>query len=444
MDKILKELKKNADSGEVYALSTSEESVTFENDKLKKGATTQRRGVAVRVIANGRVGFSTATRTDDASLLVRDAVQVAEFGESATFEFAPKVEAPKADGLHDPGVAKVSMDQMVEMGRHVIDKIKAYDSGVKAHAGVHKDFVGVELANTNGLELDYKKTFFSAYAAVTLAEENNIFEWWEVKSDLRAFASADEAAEELIRLFAAARKNVSFEGGSMPVILTPRCLPAILSTLEAGVSAEFVAKGMSPIKDKLGQEIFDGRVTVYEDPAAEGLTGCAPFDDEGVPTRKKPVVENGVLKSYLGNLKYCKALGIDPTGNGMREQTFGGKAFAVMPGIGFTNVVMQGGDMPLADMIADIKKGLLIEAVPDAWMGNVINGDFAGSIYLGLVIENGKITGRAKDLAIAGNIYKVFKDNIVALSRETQSPGDMSNFSLPWVYLKDMPVSGRA
>jgi PmbA protein len=377
-------------------------------------------------------------------VVVRDAVQVAEFGEEAAFEFAPARQLPKTIPIHFPEVEAVPMQSMVDMGRRVVDKIKAYDPGIKAHAGAEKGLMEVSVCNTNGLELGYKKTYLSAYGAVTLAEENNIFEWWETKADLRAFDSADEAADELIRLFDQARKNVSFEGGSMPVILTPRCLPAILSTLEAGVSAEFVAKGMSPLKGKLGEKILDERVTVYEDPNAEGLTGSAPFDDEGVPTAKKPIVEKGILKAYLGNLKYCKALGIAPTGNGMREQMFGGKSIASTPAMGVTNVLMDAGDMPLADMIADVKRGLLIEAVPDAWMGNVINGDFAGSIYLGLVIEDGKITGRAKDLAIAGNIYQVFKDNIVALSEETQRPSGMDNFRLPWVYLKDMPVSGRA
>lgn len=444
MDRILKEVEKHADSGEVYMLSVAEESVKFENDKLTKGSTKQQCGHAVRVIAKGKVGFSTATNTDDPSVVVKDAVQVAEFGEEATFEFAPKAAPPKADGIYFADVEAVPMESMVEMGRRVVDKIKAYDSGIKAHAGVEKYLMEVGIANTNGVSLDYRKSYFSAHAAVTLAEENNIFEWWEVKTDLAAFDSADDAADEMIKLFDQARRNVPFEGGSMPVILTPRCLPAILSTLEAGVSGEFVAKGMSPLKGKLDQKILDDRVTVYDDPGAEGLTGRMPFDDEGVPTQKKAVVGKGVLKSYLGNLKYCKALGIEPTGNGMREQMFGGKSFASPPAMGLTNVVMEPGEMPLSDMIAEIKKGLLIEAVPDAWMGNVINGDFAGSIYLGLVIEDGKIAGRAKDLAIAGNIYQVFKDNIVALSSETQRPGGMSNFRLPWVYLKDMPVSGRA
>jgi len=99
--------------------------------------------------------------------------------------------------------------------------------------------------------------------------------------------------------------------GRLPIILAPEAAYLFLLPLAAGLSGEAVEKGTSPLIDKIGERIVSERLTVIDDPLRDGDPGSRPFDDEGVPCRRRPLLDAGVLTDYLTDLRNR---GIPPTG----------------------------------------------------------------------------------------------------------------------------------
>jgi PmbA protein len=310
VDRILKEAQKRADAAEIFGVIGRHVTVRFENDKLKGVDNSEAAGVGLRVVADEKIGFSSTTLLDEPERIAADAAEVARFGEPATFEFAKPNGAPDVKGLFDPAVPDVGLDDMIAMGRRIVDTVKAGVPDAKVGARIIKAEYETTVANSNGLSGSYKKTFFAAGAMATLVEGDNILEWWDGRSELSAFDEIEPFATDLVETLRIARNTTSLDGAEMAVIFAPDALSDIFCTLEAGLDGEQVAKGMSPLVGKIGERLLDERITLVDDGTAEGMGSSAPFDDEGTPHVRLPLFERGVLRSYVTNLKYAKALGI--------------------------------------------------------------------------------------------------------------------------------------
>ena len=171
-----------------------------------------------------------------------------------------------------------------------------------------------------------------------------------------------------------------------------------------------------------------------DDGTLNGKFGSAAYDDEGVPHRRNVLIGEGALNGFLYDLKTAAQSGVESTGNGSR-------GLFNQPNPAPTNLIFAPGETPLADMIAGIGEGLLVQDVLGLGQGNVLSGAFSNPIALGFKIEKGEITGRVKDVSIAGNVYDVLQ-NIAAVSRE--SDWIYSNFNAPYILLEEMNVAGKA
>jgi PmbA protein len=185
---------------------------------------------------------------------------------------------------------------------------------------------------------------------------------------------------------------------------------------------------------KVGEKIFDSKLTVLDDATLDGRYNSAPYDAEGVPHQRNAFIENGVLKGFYYDLKTAAQSGVQSTGNGSRG-LFG------PPNPAPTNLILGAGETQLADLIAGIDEGLLVEDVLGLGQGNIISGAFSNPISLGFKIEKGEIVGRVKDVSIAGNVYDLLKE-ITAVSRETQWV--YTNVNMPYILMADMNVIAKA
>ena len=189
--------------------------------------------------------------------------------------------------------------------------------------------------------------------------------------------------------------------GDLPMIFTPRGVSATLfRPLVSGFNGKNVANGSSPLADRWGEKIVDGRISIFDDPLIPGASGSRPFDDEGVASRKHGLIENGIAGGPLLDLQTAGQLGKSSTGAA-------GRGLASSPSPGTSVIDIAPGDMSFDDMIAGVKDGLVIEALLGAGQGNELGGDFRANVSLGYRIENGEIVGRVKDTMISGNVYKV-------------------------------------
>jgi PmbA protein len=145
------------------------------------------------------------------------------------------------------------------------------------------------------------------------------------------------------------------------------------------------------------------------------------------------VVEQGVLKSFLYDLKTAAQSGAESTGNA-------GRGLFSPPYPQPTNFLIQPGSTQLKEMIASIQEGVLVDQVLGLGQGNILSGAFSNPVGLGFKIERGKIVGRVKDISIAGNIYDLL-EHVAAVSQETQWV--YSSFNLPYILLPEMNVVAK-
>jgi PmbA protein len=170
-----------------------------------------------------------------------------------------------------------------------------------------------------------------------------------------------------------------------------------------------VLQGISPLGAKVGQEVFDARFSLTDDPLRIGRAASRPLDDECVPSRATCLVERGVVQRFIYDLETAARAEVESTGNGQRG-IFG------KPVPGYTNLVLNNVAAPHAapqqlggGLLGDVRDGLLVDELIGVGQGNVIGGAFSHPVALAYRIERGEVTGRVKDAAVAGNAYELWK-----------------------------------
>jgi len=437
---------RGATSSEVFLLSSLTTSVEFETNRLKNISHTEERGAALRIVADGRIGFATTTRLDDVDRLVENAVATAALGEKADqgHAEAASLDAPAID---DAGVRDLSLETMVETAGRSVEKVKAYEPKMNVETSTTRDIQEVSVMTSEGFEGAFTKTIYEHGVGGRLIEGENLLHVWEHRAGTDAAFDHDAMADEVIALTKKGRTNAPVSTGPTTVILTPRGLIDVLMTLHLGLNGSAVERGISPLSGRLGETVFDERISIVDDGLMDGGFGSAPFDDEGTPMASTQLVENGRVVSYLTDRKTAQRLDHPATGNGLRvKRLVQSKQLSKTPAPEITNWTMQPGEKPLDELLAGVGDGVVVDSIMGILMSNLLAGDFSGNIALGFRVENGKLVGRVKDAMVAGNIYKLFKDHVVALSSDLKQVGLLGGIGshvLPYVVLKDVMVSSK-
>lgn len=407
---LLSEAEGKAGDAEVFGAFTEETPVRFEANHLKEVQARNSSVVVLRVIKDGRIGLALSTGATDPRPVVKMALETAEFGPEARFEFPGKL-AYLDVPVFDPEVENTPVDRMVEMGQSLIDRVRRHTPELLCEGGVSKSSSEVYIANSRGGSACYRKSIFSVGVDGTLIRGEDML--FVGDAEVSCHSARDTKAVEEITLWQLemARNRAGVPTGTMPVILTPRAVAGTLAVpLMVGLNGRTVFEGSSPLKDKLGEKLLDEKLSLHDDAVTPFLPESRPCDDEGIPSRRNTLIKNGRVASFLYDLQTAGLAGVKSTGSASRSR-------GAMPGPGPSCLSFEAGGASFADMVAGIDEGLVIEQLMGAEQGNVLGGDFSGNVLLGFKIEAGKIVGRAKDAMVSGNIYQALK-RIVALGSD--------------------------
>ncbi|NJK85109.1 MAG: TldD/PmbA family protein, partial [Bacteroidales bacterium] len=253
----------------------------------------------------------------------------------------------------------------------------------------------------------------------------------------------NEVIQKVENLFEA----VQPPAGEMPVVLGPGVTGILLhEAIGHGMEADFNRKKVSTYSSMLGKKVAQPFVTIIDDGTNPGFLGSINVDDEGSPSKKTVLVENGILTSYLHDKISAKHYGVEPTGNGRRE------SFEHYPLPRMRNTYMLGGNDLPEDIIKAAGNGIYIENVSNGQV-KIGEGDFAFYVSQGRMIENGKLTAPIKDVNIMGNGPKML-ENIVMVGNDlvlheggAGSCGKAGqsvpvSFGLPTCLVKSLTVGG--
>ena len=430
-EKILDLALKDSDSAEVIYEEGEARSISFENNKLKSVFTKSIRGIGLRVIKDGKIGFSSTTDFRKPEQLVTNAIESAEFGQEAKFEFQTKNHFQDIK-LFDENVVSYPIENGIQIGKETIEKALSvnpdYECGVSIGKGVSES----RLINSCGLDVNTQSTSFGTSIDILLVKDKGLLWVGEGESSAKVADDFDKHITKALHDLKLAAKEIEISTASYPVIFTSKAIGNLLSTFESGCNGKMVQKGISPLTGKLGEKMLDERFNMYDDPTIDYADGSYICDDEGVSAQRTPLFESGVLKNYIYDLQAAGIMNAKSTGNGTRS-------FASQPSPGNSNVIIEPGEMKFEDMIKDMKRGILVDQVLGGGQSNVLAGEFSVNIDLGYLVENGDIVGRVKDCMIAGNVFDVF-NNIIALGDKSDWHGSLK---VPPFYFRSINVAGN-
>ncbi len=226
---------------------------------------------------------------------------------------------------------------------------------------------------------------------------------------------ARKAVERTTRMIGARKIHTQ----NVPVVLEPEMsAQMLLGFLVECLSGSNIYMKRSFLAGKIGETISSNLVTLIDDPLIPGGRGSVPFDRDGVPARRKAIIENGVLKSYFLDNYSAKKLGLKPNGPGP------------------TNLTLLPGTKSQQEIIRSVDKGLLLCST--IGQGTVpTSGDLSKGAY-GIWIENGQLTYPVNEITISGNLGTILK-NIAMIGND---PDPRSSFSAPTLLISEMTISG--
>ena len=428
LEKVIDLAKQKGIEAEVYYVASQDTPIEFGNNRLKSLETKASEGIALRVIADGKLGFASSTDLTRLEDLVDAAVATAEIGDPVEFDFTEDINSIEPKNDYQPP----STEKLVEVGEDLISKVHQYNPDILVDVSFHSRSGQAKLATTTNVYTEQNSKSTSAVLSGNLVRGEDFLQAYayQVTSDRQPDYQA--ILQKLITKYQRAEGAASIKSGTYPVLFTPSAVSSTMGRMFGTIfSGQSVVQKASPLTDKLGEKIVDERVSVFEDPSI-GVSACE-YDDEGVPTSKKNLIEQGVVKQFYWDRRWAARHGVESSGNGFR----GGIS---RPSPSLANVCISPGKTSVDDLIAGIEEGIIVDQVLGAGQSNVLAGEFSVNIDLGYKVEQGKIVGRVKDTMVAGNIFEAFS-NLVDLSDRPEWVGGSAY--VPHILFAKLGVAAR-
>jgi PmbA protein len=407
----------------------------FEAGRLKECARSQEAGINLRVVARGRVGVAGTTDLAGADLvddLLTRALASAEQGEECALAFPAACAVPSPE-TYDARAAGITIDAMAELGRRVVEQLQR--PGWQVNASVERTVETTRVVNSAGLDISYRATGVSVSADVTRVSGDDVLMVYDhtAAAGLPPDAELERVVASIVTRLERAERVVPSPEGRLAVLFTPQGSEAVFQPLRQALSGKTVLQGVSPLGGRLGETMFDAALTITDDPLLDGRLGSRPADDEGVPSRRLPLVEAGALRAFVYDLETAARAGTTGTGHG-RRTVFG------KPSIAFSNLVIAAGDADEAALLAAVGDGLVVDELIGVGQGNVNSGAFSHPVALAYRVERGEITGRVKDAAVAGNSYDLLR-RVRRIGKDARWIGGARH--VPPLVLEGVSVAGR-
>lgn len=414
--------------------------VSIFKGELEKFSNSESGGISFRGIFNGKMGYSFCEKIDEdaiSSLIKYAKENSIIISENEKEEIYQGDKEYKNVKTYYPELENIEVDEMIDYCLKMEKAVLEYDSRITTCNAcvMAKSYGETYIANSKGLELNQKGNYIFAYTGA-LAKENEI-----VKSGMELFAGFDikdfnpieigkKASEKAIKSLNAK----SMLSGKYDIVFENECFTDLFSCFISSFYAENIQKGFSLLKNKLNTKIASDLITILDEPLMEKGYASTSFDSEGVACYNKCIVENGVLKTYIYNLKSAKKDNVKSTGNGFKN------GFKGSIGTSVTNFYIKNGENSLENIIHNISNGILIKEVSGLHSGvNGISGDFS-LLAEGFLIENGTLTKPLEQITVSGNYFNMMK-NIKNLANDLKF--STSGIGSPSVFVGKLDIAGE-
>ena len=438
-------IKAGATDAEAVAREGDEFSVNVRMGAVETLKESGSRGLGLRVFLGKRSGSASTSdlTAEGIRQLVEGALALARVTEEDPFAGLPETGEFGAvqDDLHlyYDDVYSLGGAERIEWARRVEAAALAADPRITNSDGGSFDAATGRkaLANSRGFVGSYRTSYAGVAAAPLAKDADGKMQrdgWWSSARRLSDVESPEsvgqEAARRTLRRLGARRVATQ----SVPIIFAPETARTLIGSVFEAASGDAIWRGASFLAGKLGETIAAPDLTIVDDntmllPTGVGGFGSSPFDDEGLPSQRTVVVENGVLRNYLLNTYTARKLGMLSTHNAAR-------GLAGAPGVGCGNLYLQPGNVTKEQILGEVKAGLYVTSL----MGfgtNMVTGDYSRGAT-GLWIENGQLTHAVEEITVAGNLAEMLR-NVTAIGNDIRFRGSVAS---PTLRIDGMTIAG--
>lgn len=440
---------------EIYIQESSHFDVESKDGKIDFLNASQFMGMALRILKNHKMGFSYITvshpETIPEKLFEKDIEKMIEDAISGSnailpdpcWEFLPALkEIPPTLPIFDQTLVDIPEESKIEKAKYLEEVTRLFDPKKikKVRKASYKDSIYRSvLINSNGFNFSFDSTL-SSISVIAVAEEGSEsevgwdFDFSHFFNDIDIEKVGKRASQMAIEKLGGRRIN----SGRYPVLLRNDVASEFLSQLSYSFLAEQVLKGKSWLAGKKGQRPFSQLLSIFDDGLNPQGISCSPIDAEGYLTQRTPLIIKGEIVGYLYDTYWANRENLDSndkkaksTGNSRRPN------LKSPPVLGITNIVIENGNSTFTELLKNMGNGLFVDEVMGIHTVDPISGDFSLGCS-GIWIENGEKAYPVKSIAIAGNLFDLFK-RVIGVADDFRFFGSVGS---PSLLIDHLEVSG--
>lgn len=450
IDQALSILKRKSLEGyEIFLEESSHFEVESKEGKIETLHASSSWGLSIRILRNRRMGFSYTTSSlltsSELERRIDDAIVSAEVtSPDPSYDFAPPLTKPLLElPIFDEDLEKVSEKEKIARAKELEETTRAVDSGrirKVRKASYQEGSSRITILNSNGLNVSSRMTLVSLSVMAVAEDEGESEMGWDF--DFSHFFNqldAKKVGERAGRMALSRIGGKRVPSGTFHIILDRHVASEFLSLLAHSFLAEQVQKGKSPLKGRKGQGFFSPELSIIDDGLLSNGMATFPFDGEGMPSQRTVLVNKGVIEGYLYDRFWAnremissKEIQIESTGNSMRT------SIRFPPVLGTRNFFIHPKETPFSSLLYELNKGLLVEEVMGVHTVDPISGDFSLGCS-GKWIERGESLHPVKGIAIAGNLFELFR-NIRMIGDDLRFYGRVGS---PSLLIESVQISGN-
>ena len=401
--------KKGADYGDLFFEKRFTFSARCEENKIENVSCGIEIGVGIRYVKNFKTyyGFTNKLTEESIREVIENLASASSSEKEVVLDFNMKEQ--RYSKLVNSMDFDVPVEKKIELLLRANEEARSHGDRIKQVTVVLRDSIQeVTIVNTNGDIVEDVRPRVVFYTLVVASDGRILQTGYEPVGHLGDYSIFEKYPPEKIAKLAAERalkmlKAKPAPAGKFTVVISSKAGGTMIhEAVGHGLEADLANQGLSVYSGKIGQKVASELITVIDDGTMPGKYGSSGYDDEGVPTRKNILIENGVLRGFMYDLMEAMKSGEFSTGNGRRQ------SYLHVPIPRMTNTYIASGDTNPEEIIRDTKSGILVVKMGGGQV-NTVNGDFIFEVSEGYLIENGEVTEPIRGVSLIGNGPKVLQ-----------------------------------
>jgi PmbA protein len=440
-DIVTKALKVGATDAEVVIREGDEFSTAVRLGEVETLKESGSRGVGLRVFVGQRVASTSSSDFTPEGIdhLISGALALARVTSEDPFAgLADASEFGQLDhdlDLYHEDVYSLPTAERIDFARRCEAAAMSADTRIQNSDGGSFDAATGRrvFANSRGFVGEYRSSYCSVSTSPIAMCKNGEMQrdyWYSAARTLAKLDSPESVGAEAARRTLRRLDGRRVPTQRVPIVFAPEIARSLIGAIFDAANGDSIYRGASFFTGKLGEQVAAESINVIDDGTIVGGHGSTPFDGEGLPTRRKVIVENGVLKTYLLNTYTARKLNMQSTGNAVR-------GLAGNPGIGNGNLYLESGKLTPEEILREIKTGFYVTELLGQGV-NMVTGDYSRGAS-GIWIENGELTYPVQEVTVAGNLKEMFR-NITAIGNDLVFRGSVTS---PTLRIDGMTIAGE-